>query len=211
MTLENLQDLYLEEIKDVYDAEHQLLKALESLSAAAKNPMLAGAFKEHHSQTQGQIKRLETVFRNLGEKPERKTCKAMQGLVKEGKEMIEEDADDDVKDAGLIAAAQRSEHYEIAAYGTVAAYAKLLGRKEDAKLLQATLAEEKETDAKLTKLAMQVANPAATDGGSAGSKAPSGGNLDEMSKEELYEMAQEKDIAGRSKMSREELVKALRK
>lgn len=205
MTLENLQDLYLEELRDVYDAEHQLLKALKQLGEAAKHQPLEMAFERHLRQTQEQIARLETVFRQNKVEPERKPCKAMKGLIAESKEMIEEDADDDVRDAGLIAAAQRAEHYEISAYGTLCAYAEMLGRPDDLKLLKKTLSEEKATDQKLTKLAMTVANPAAMDGRSNGSS----NHFQDMTKVELYEWAQEQNVPGRSKMGKKELVKAL--
>ncbi len=158
MTLETLQDLYVDELQDVYDAEHQLLDALEKLQKSASHKELKAGFKEHHQQTQEHVRRLEQVFKNLDKPAKRKTCKAMKGIVKEGQDMIEEDADKDVKDAGLIAAAQRAEHYEMAAYGTLVAYAKQLNRRDDAKLLNETLKEEKETDKKLTEMALSVIN-----------------------------------------------------
>ena len=217
MTLENLQDLYLEELRDVYDAEQQLTKALQQMAASAGNRQLAKAFESHLKQTEEQITRLETVFQQNGEKAKRKPCKGMQGLIAEGKEMMKENAEADTRDAGLIAAAQRAEHYEIAAYGTLCAYAELLGRKNDLRILQRTLKEEKDTDAKLTKLAMSTINIAAQEGtdgarGARGDRAgrkPARGN-GAMTKEELYARARELDIPGRSKMGKEELERIVR-
>ena len=131
MKLEDLQDLFVEELRDLYSAENQLIKALPKMAKAASAPVLKSAFSEHLKQSEGQVGRLEKIFERLDKKPKGKTCKAMEGLVEEGSEMIKEDAEPAVKDAGLIAAAQRVEHYEIAGYGTVVAYAKLL---KDAKV-----------------------------------------------------------------------------
>ena len=145
-----LHELFLEQIRDLYSAEQQLTKALPQMAAAAHNPTLKKGFKTHLKETEGHVKRLEKIFKKLGEDPDGKTCKAMEGLVKEGKETINEDATPAVKDAALIAAAQRVEHYEIAGYGTVRTYASLMGHHEAAQLLQATLKEESATDKKLT-------------------------------------------------------------
>jgi ferritin-like metal-binding protein YciE len=153
MELESLQDLFVEEIKDLYNAENQLIKALPKMAKAATNKQLQKAFKDHLVQTKGHVKRLEQVFKNLGLKPRGKLCKAMKGLVEEGAETIKEDATDEVKDAALIASAQRVEHYEMAGYGCVRTYAKLLGHNDSADLLQQTLDEEGEADKKLTGLA----------------------------------------------------------
>ena len=158
MKLDSLQKLFVEELRDLYDAEHQLVKALPQMAEAASSPQLRAAFEHHLEQTKGHVQRLEQVFQSLGEKPSRKTCKAMKGLVEEGSEMIKEHADPAVKDAGLIAAAQRVEHYEIAGYGTVRTYAKLLRDDAAARLLQQTLDEEGETDKKLTHLAESSIN-----------------------------------------------------
>jgi ferritin-like metal-binding protein YciE len=151
--MESLKDLYLEQLRDVFDAETQLVEALPKMAEAAHNPELKNGFTGHLRQTREHVARLQRIFSALGEKPEGETCKAMKGLVKEGEEMIKAKGDPDVLDAGLIAAAQRVEHYEIAAYGTLHTYASLLGGEEAAKLLARTLQEEKETDEKLTQLA----------------------------------------------------------
>ncbi len=161
MKLETLHDLLVEQMQDVYDAEHQLIEALPKMSAAATSRPLKTAFNDHLKQTQGHVKRLEQVFKLLDQQAERKTCKAMQGLVKEGDEAIKEKADPDVRDAALIAAAQRVEHYEIAAYGTLRAYAHQLGLDQALTLFEQTLNEEGETDKLLTQLAETSINPMA--------------------------------------------------
>ncbi len=156
--LQSLEDLFLEDLKDLYNAENQILKALPRMAKKASAPELRRAFEQHLKQTEGQVQRLERVFGAIGEKPKGKTCKGMQGLIEEGKEKMSEDIEDDVLDAALIAAAQKVEHYEIAAYGTLRAYAEMLGNQQAAKLLQQTLDEEGETDKKLTALAEQLVN-----------------------------------------------------
>jgi ferritin-like metal-binding protein YciE len=148
-----LKKLYIEELRDIYDAEKQLIKALPKMAHAATSDELRTGFEEHLEQTKGHAQRLEQIFDALAEKPTGKKCKGMQGLVSEGSEMIDEDLENEVKDAGLISAAQRVEHYEIAAYGTVRTYATILGEQDAVALLEKTLAEEKETDQKLTELA----------------------------------------------------------
>jgi ferritin-like metal-binding protein YciE len=153
MELETLKDLYIHELKDLHSAERQLVKALPKMAKAAANKELAAGFQEHLEQTKGHAQRLEKILSGHKETPRGPKCKGMEGLVAEGAELIEEEADEEVKDAGLIAAAQRVEHYEMAGYGTARSYAELLGDKEDANLLQKTLEEEKATDQKLTKLA----------------------------------------------------------
>ncbi len=145
-----LEGLFIEQLKDLYSAETQLIDALPKMAEAASAPALKQGFKSHLVQTKEHAKRLERILKGLGEKASGKTCKAMQGLVKEGSETIHENASPAVKDAGLIAAAQRVEHYEIAGYGCVRTYATLLRRSADAKLLQTTLNEEAATDKKLT-------------------------------------------------------------
>jgi ferritin-like metal-binding protein YciE len=145
-----LEGLFIEQLKDLYSAETQLIDALPKMAEAAHAPALKQGFKSHLAQTKEHAKRLERILKGLGEKASGKTCKAMQGLVKEGSETIHENASPAVKDAGLIAAAQRVEHYEIAGYGCVRTYATLLRRSVDAKLLQTTLDEEAATDKKLT-------------------------------------------------------------
>jgi ferritin-like metal-binding protein YciE len=158
MKLNSLQKLYIEELRDLYSAENQILKALSKMAKAASSPQLQAAFNEHVKQTEGHVDRLETIFKKLDKSPKGKTCKAMEGLVEEGSEMMSEKGDPIVIDAGLIAAAQRVEHYEIAGYGTVRTYARLLGETEAERLLQRTLDEEGETDKKLTALAESTIN-----------------------------------------------------
>jgi len=158
MEMEELRDLYVDQLRDLYSAENQLVKALPKMAKAATDEQLKSAFLEHLEETKGHVERLTKIFDKLGAKPGGKKCKAMEGLVEEGKEMIEEDAEPEVMDAGLIAAGQRVEHYEIAGYGTVRAYAKLLGDDSAAKLLDETLQEEGSADKKLTKLAESVIN-----------------------------------------------------
>lgn len=152
----NLHDVYVEQLKDLYSAETQLIKALPKMAKAAHSPDLAQGFEEHLEQTKEHAARLEEIFRGLDEKPTGKTCKAMEGLIKEGAETIQENASPAAKDALLIAAAQRVEHYEIAGYGTVRTYANLLGEEEAVKLLDQTLQEEVETDEKLTEAAQSI-------------------------------------------------------
>jgi ferritin-like metal-binding protein YciE len=158
MKLDSLQKLYVEELRDLYSAENQILKALPKMAKAASSPELKQAFEEHLEQTKGQVDRLERIFEKLGKSPKGKKCKAMEGLVEEGAELMKEDADPAVLDAGLIAAAQRVEHYEIAGYGTVRTYANMLEDQDAADLLQETLDEEGETDKKLTSLAESLIN-----------------------------------------------------
>jgi ferritin-like metal-binding protein YciE len=153
MHLQDLQDLYVEELRDLYNAEKQLVKALPKMAKKAAHDELKQAFTDHLEETKGHVERLEQIFDKLGKRAGGKTCKAMQGIVEEGKEVMEEDAEPEVMDAALIAAGQRAEHYEIAAYGTVRTYAKLLGDQQAAELLQSTLDEEGAADKKLTKLA----------------------------------------------------------
>ncbi|MDB5330021.1 MAG: ferritin-like protein [Phycisphaerales bacterium] len=158
MQLHDLQDLYIDQLRDLYSAENQLVKALPKMVKAASNEQLSESFEQHLEQTRGHVDRLKQVFDKLGKKPTGKVCKAMQGLIEEAKETMEEDADPEVMDAGLIAAAQRVEHYEIAGYGTVRSFAKLLGDTAAARLLQQTLDEEGETDKKLSRLAETTIN-----------------------------------------------------
>ena len=156
MKLESLHDLFVDELKDLYNAEVQLTKALPKMAKAAASEELRTAFEDHLEETEQQVDRLETIFKQLEENPKGKRCKAMNGLIEEGKEMIEADGEDSVKDAALIAAAQKVEHYEIASYGTVRTYAQLLGFEEAANLLQQTLDEEAAADGKLTELAKNI-------------------------------------------------------
>ena len=150
-----LKELYIDELRDIYNAENQLTKALPKMAKASTSEELRAGFEEHLEQTKGHVERLEQIFKELGEKPTGKKCKGREGLVEEGKEMIDEQ-EGETLDAGLISAAQRVEHYEIAAYGCVRTYAKLLGEDDAAELLEQTLKEEKETDQKLTKLAEKI-------------------------------------------------------
>jgi len=156
MKLESLHDLFVSELKDLYNAENQLVKALPKMAKAAASDELRTAFEDHLRETENQVERLERVFKEIDIAPRGKKCEAMQGLIEEGKEMIEADASDAVRDAALIAAAQRVEHYEIAGYGTVRTYAQLLGFEEAAELLQETLDEEAAADQKLSELAKNI-------------------------------------------------------
>ncbi len=156
MSDENFKKLYIDELKDLYSAENQLVKALPKMAKAASSETLRQGFEAHLEQTQGHVQRLETIFESLSESPKGKKCVAMEGLVKEDSEVMEEDFEDAVLDAALIGAARRVEHYEIAAYGTVHEFAEVLGETEHASLLEKTLQEEKQTDEKLTKLAKQI-------------------------------------------------------
>lgn len=156
MKLASLEDLYLDNLQDVYDAEHQITDALPKMIKAASSSSLQNGFQTHLQQTQEQIKRLEAVFENHSMKPKRKTCKAMKGIIAEGDEVMKENATADVLDAALIAAAQKVEHYEIAAYGTLRTYAELLGFQNDTRYLEATLQEEGATDKELTRLAGMI-------------------------------------------------------
>jgi ferritin-like metal-binding protein YciE len=165
MELQTLEDLYVEELKDLYNAENQILKALPQMIKKASHKELKRAFTLHEKQTRQQAKRLERICRELGVKPTGKKCVGMEGLIEEAKELIKEKPEPDVLDAGLIAAAQHVEHYEIAGYGCARTYARLLGYEEQARLLQQTLDEEGETDKLLTELAERSINIEAVDGG----------------------------------------------
>jgi ferritin-like metal-binding protein YciE len=150
--------LFVSELKDVYSAETQILKALPKMAKAATSPELREAFENHLEQTKGHVERLDRIFEAIGTSPKGKKCKAMEGLLAEGKEILEADADPSVRDAGMIAGAQRVEHYEIAAYGCARTYARLLGDDESATLLGETLREEEETDETLTHIAESTVN-----------------------------------------------------
>src|ERR1700733_7052690 len=165
MKSETLKDLFIDELKDLYDAENQLIKALPKMAKAAYSDELRSAFEEHLTQTEGHARRLEQIFEELDEPVKGKKCKGMQGLIEEGAEMIKEKkGEEEVLGAGLISAAQRVEHYEIAGYGCVRTYAELLGEDEAVRLLEETLEEEKETDSKLTELAQNINVEAAGQG-----------------------------------------------
>jgi ferritin-like metal-binding protein YciE len=160
MPQQGLKELYIDELKDLYSAENQLVKTLPKMAKAASSDELRQGFEKHLEQTRGHVQRLEKIFQALGESPKGKTCKGMQGLIEEGSEATEEDYENSVMDAALIGAAQRVEHYEIAGYGTVRSMAETLGEDNHVSLLEETLEEEKETDEKLTELAEQIKNQA---------------------------------------------------
>jgi len=160
MSVETIEDLFVEELKDLYSAEKQITKALPKMAKAASSPELRQAFEKHLEETSGHVERLEQIFETLGKSSRGKTCEGMKGLLSEGAELIEEIDKGDVLDAGLISAAQRVEHYEMAGYGSVRAFAELLGNSEVADLLQETLGEEKAADQKLTKISKTVNNQA---------------------------------------------------
>jgi ferritin-like metal-binding protein YciE len=168
MTKNSLRGLYLDELKDIYSAEKQLTKALPKMAKAAASEELRNGFTQHLEQTRGHVERLEQIFEAMGERAGGKKCLGMEGLIAEGSEVIEDDFEGDVMDAALISAAQRVEHYEIAAYGTLCAFADLLGESQHASLLRETLEEEKQTDEKLSDLSDEI-NAAANQQGSEGS------------------------------------------
>jgi ferritin-like metal-binding protein YciE len=158
MDIDSLQKLFVHELKDLYSAENQILEALPKMAEKASNPALRQAFEQHRSQTEEQVKRLDRIFDSLDFQPGGHKCRGMEGLIEEGEDVMEDAENDDVRDAGMIAAAQRVEHYEIAGYGTARTYARMLGNEEAARLLQQTLDEEGETDKKLTQLAESQVN-----------------------------------------------------
>ncbi len=176
MKLDSLKKLYLDELKDLYSAENQILKALPKMIKKAMHPQLKKAFVAHEKQTQEHARRLERICKALGEKPGGKKCLGMEGVIADGAELMKEKAEPEVMDAGLIAAAQHVEHYEMAGYGTVRTYAKQLGFTDHQELLQRTLDEEQATDLLLTQLAESSINIEAEEpegeGSGAGKKAP---------------------------------------
>jgi ferritin-like metal-binding protein YciE len=153
MSLENLQDLLTDELRDLYNAENQLTKALPKMAKAANSEDLKNIFQEHLKQTEGHVERLNEIFEKLGANSKGRKCVAMQGIIEEAKDLMDEDAEDDVMDAGLICAAQKVEHYEMAGYGCARTWALALDRQDIVDLLQETLDEEKQADEKLTELA----------------------------------------------------------
>ena len=163
MELDSLRALYVEELKDLWSAENQLLKALPRMARAATHPQLKRAFLKHEKQTQQHVKRLERICKELDESPRGKKCVGMEGLIEEGKDLIKEKPEKEVLDAGLISAAQHVEHYEMAGYGTCRTWARLLGYSAQAELLQTTLDEEQQTDLDLTALAEASINVEATE------------------------------------------------
>ncbi len=161
MNLDTLKELYVNELKDLYNAENQLLKALPKMAKAASSDELKEAFEKHLEQTKGHVERLEEAFEEINEKPKGKTCQAMKGLIEEGSELLKVNGEDSVIDAGIIVAAQKVEHYEMAGYGSVRTFAQLLGKDKSAELLQSTLEEEAEANELLNKLAEDIVNPEA--------------------------------------------------
>ncbi|HWV58070.1 MAG TPA: ferritin-like domain-containing protein [Longimicrobiales bacterium] len=159
MRMESLQDLYVHELEDLYNAEKQILQALPKMAERTEHEELRQAFEQHRRMTEEQVRRLESIFDDLGQKPSGRKCRGIEGIIEEGENLIREDVSPDVLDAALIGAAQRVEHYEIAAYGTVRTYADQLGFTEHANLLQQTLDEEGETDKRLTQIAESRVNP----------------------------------------------------
>ncbi|MGD0941169.1 MAG: ferritin-like domain-containing protein [Terracidiphilus sp.] len=156
MSVDTIDGLFVAELKDLYSAENQITKALPKLIKAASSEELRSAFEHHLKETEGQVQRLEQVFEILGSSPRGKTCNGMKGILEEGSEMLGETTEGEVRDAGLISAAQRVEHYEMAAYGAVRSYAEILGQSQISELLQATLQEEKAADKKLTEISHKV-------------------------------------------------------
>ena len=163
MAEKDLKALFLHQLKDTYFAENAILKALPQMAEAAESEELRGAFAVHLKETEGQVRRLEQIFEMVGEKPEGIPCKAIQGIIEEGQEILQEFEDGEASDAGLIAAAQAVEHYEIARYGTLLAWAKQLGLSEAEGLIEETLVEEENTDQLLSELAEDAINPAAAE------------------------------------------------
>ena len=159
--LDSMDSLFVDQLRDLYDAEQRLTQALPKMAGAAHSPALKAAFQQHLQETQGQVTRLERVFQTAGQSAKAETCEAMKGLLAEGEEVVDAKGDPDVKDAALIAAAQRVEHYEIAGYGCARTFAQRLGNQEAVRLLQETLDEEAAADKKLTQLAEQGINAAA--------------------------------------------------
>jgi ferritin-like metal-binding protein YciE len=170
MSVGNLQELFLDELKDLYSAEKQITKTLPKLAKAATSPELKDAFQTHLEETNEQVKRLEQIFQLIGKKGTGKTCEGMKGVLSEGSEVLQETDKGDVRDAAMISAAQRVEHYEIAAYGGVREYAKLLGQTEAMTLLDVTLKEEEAADKKLTMIAKKVNSAAMKAAGAANAK-----------------------------------------
>ena len=176
MQMDSLQKLYEDHLKDLHSVERQIIQALPKMIKAAEDEELSGALEEHLEVTREQLARLDDIFDKLGKRGTGKKCKGMEGILEEGKELLEKDADSDVLDAGIISAAQHVEHYEMAGYGTAAAYAKLLGEREAEKLLRQSLDEEKEADEKLSQLAERRINLEATNGAPQEAPTRRGGN-----------------------------------
>lgn len=213
MKIRDLHSLFVDELKDAYDFEHQLLEALPKMAESAHDKELQKGFREHLKQTRGQVARLEKVFSGLGEKPRRKTCKGMKGLIREGHQFVKARGNEAAVDAALVGAAQRVEHYEMAAYGTLRAFAQTLGHTREAKILQEILDQETRTDERLSELAESRINPRAANGGDGSQKATarrqSRGSNGELSRDELYRRARDLDVEGRSKMNKQQLQRAV--
>jgi len=175
MSMDSLKELYIDELRDLYSAENQLVKALPKMAKKASAPELKQAFQNHLEETKGHVERLEEIFGELDEKPTGKTCQGMKGLIEEGAEVIDEDGVEAVLDAALIGAAQRVEHYEIAGYGVARTFARILGEDDAADLLQETLDEEGEADKKLTAIAEEEINFEAAANGEEEKASRSGG------------------------------------
>lgn len=173
---QTLNDLLIDELRDLYDAERQLIKAIPKMAKAAESDELRSALEEHLMVTQNQVERLEQIFENLEEKAVGKKCAAMHGLIEEGQEAVSAKGDRNVRDAAIIGAAQKVEHYEIAAYGTARTHAEILGQTEAAKLLQQTLDEEGEADKKLTELAETLINQQAAESAGSAERSRKGGS-----------------------------------
>lgn len=161
MKLDTLEKLYVDELRDIYNAENQLLKALPKMAKGSSSPDLKSGFEKHLRQTETHVQRLDQIFAELDESPKGKTCRAMKGLIEEGSEILKEEGEESVLDAGIIVAAQKVEHYEMAAYGSARTFARLLGQDKAAELLQTTLDEESETNESLNQLAENMVNPEA--------------------------------------------------
>lgn len=158
MKIMTMSDLYVDQLQDIHSCERQLIKALPKMAKAASHPQLRDAINKHLVETKGQLERLNTILESLGKTAGRKVCRAAVGLIEEGSEIVDAEADEEVRDAGLICAAQKVEHYEIATYGCLRTYAQLLGRTADVRLLEKTLSEEKKADESLTTLATGLIN-----------------------------------------------------
>ena len=204
-----LPEVLEHELKDLFSAESQLIKALPKMQKAATTPELAQAFETHLAQTKEQRARLQEVGKLLDINLGGHTCKAMQGLIEEGQEIVEEFDPSPARDAALIAAAQRVEHYEISAYGCARALAKALGHAEVAALLDTTLQEEGDTDKLLTDISLNNVVPASLNGESNGAPAMSRSELESKTRDALYQLAQEREIEGRSQMDKAQLIEAL--
>jgi ferritin-like metal-binding protein YciE len=165
MSLDSLESLFIEELRDIYNGEKQIIRALPKMAKAAGSPGLQQAFTKHLKETEAQVQRLERIFQGMGQAVRGKQCKGLEGILEEGKEILEKESDESVLDAALIAAAQKVEHYEIASYGCLRTYAQLLGQTQAVKLLEQTLAEEEAADKKLTQLGESGINEAAAAAG----------------------------------------------